>query len=183
MNLQHVNIKVFVDGESNVDKEQVIKLFHQWVADQAMDEMLIDVADYSHVPAGPGVVAVGLQADYALDNAGNRLGLLYNRKASLDGSNEDRIRSAVQAASKACSLLEAAFDGLKFSRQEFEIIINDRALAPNNEETFEACQAELPGILASVLGTSDMQLDYNRDPRSRFGATVRLAAPTDALGA
>ncbi len=181
MNLQHINIKVFVDGEMNVQTDEIIKLFHHWVANQSMDEMLIDVADYSHVPAGPGIMAVGLEADYAFDNRGNRLGLLYNRKAPLEGSNEDRIRSAVQAAAKACGLLEAAFDGLKFSRQEFEIIINDRALAPNNDATYEACQGELPGILESVLGSSDMKLDYNRDPKSRFGAKVSLATPSEAL--
>ena len=87
MNLQHINVKIFVDGELTVDPERFIELFHRWVATQAMAEMLIDVADYRHVPNGPSVVLVGHEADYVLDNTGGRYGLVYNRKAPLDGND------------------------------------------------------------------------------------------------
>ena len=63
MNLQHVRVKFFVDGELNVDLQDVINTFHGWVAEQSMDEMMIDVADYRHVPNGPSVVMVGLKVD------------------------------------------------------------------------------------------------------------------------
>ena len=43
MNLQHVNIKIFADGDVNVDLEQIVEVFHSWVAEQSMDELLIDV--------------------------------------------------------------------------------------------------------------------------------------------
>ena len=55
MNVQHVNVKFFVDGELNVDWERFIEVFHVWVAEQSTDELLIDVADYRHVPMGPGL--------------------------------------------------------------------------------------------------------------------------------
>ena len=63
-----------VDAEE-ADLEQIVELFHQWVADQSMPEMLIDIADYRHVPDGPGSVLVGLESDYAIDHAGGRYGL------------------------------------------------------------------------------------------------------------
>jgi hypothetical protein len=179
MNLQHVNVKIFVDGELTVDPERFIEVFHRWVAAQSMDEMLIDVADYRHVPMGPSVVLVGHEADYVLDNAGNRYGLVYNRKASLDGSNEDRLSQALQSAAKACSLLEAELTGLRFSRQEFALSINDRGLAPNTAETYEACQAEIPAFLKQLTGTGDFEVAYDRDPRHVFKATVSLANPFD----
>ena len=107
MELQHVNIKIFVDGDLQVDLQRIIEVFHRWTAEQSMDEMLIDVADYRHVPAGPGVVLVGHEADYGLDNAGNRQGLLYNRKASIEGSNADRLGQA--GVHVRCSLRKMAW--------------------------------------------------------------------------
>ena len=179
MNLQHVNVKIRVDGEMIVDWEDFIDVFHRWVAEQSMDEMLIDVADYRHVPNGPGVVLVGHEADYAMDNTGGRAGLHYNCKVARGSSNEDRVRHALASAAGACLLLEAEFEGLKFSRREFELTINDRALAPNNRQTLEACSAELPELLQKVLGASEIDLDYNRDPRCLFGVVVRLGSPFD----
>lgn len=179
MNLQHVNVKIFVDGTLTVDPERFIEVFHRWVAAQAMDEMLIDVADYRHVPAGPSVVLVGHEADYVMDNTGNRYGLVYNRKAPLEGSNEDRFSQAFRAAARACSLLEAEVDGLRFSRQEFKLSINDRALAPNTEETYEVCRTEIPAFVQKSLGQNDFEVDYDRDPRRLFGATVCLKSPVD----
>ena len=177
MELQHVNIKIFVDGDLQVDLQGIIEVFHRWTAEQSMDEMLIDVADYRHVPAGPGVVLVGHEADYGLDNAGHRQGLLYNRKAPLEGSNADRFRQALAAALNACDLLEAEFPGqLKFSRQEFELIINDRALAPNTSETFEACKPELQAFLGEI-GQADAKLTHDAESRRRFGVNVKLIQP------
>jgi len=179
MNLQHVNVKIFVDGELTVDLERFLEIFHGWVAEQSMEELLIDVADYRHVPHGPGVVLVGHEADYAMDHAGGRYGLLYNRKAPLEGSNAERFLQALRAASKACSLLETAFSELRFDRHRFEIFINDRALAPNTDETRDELRSELAAFLHNVLGETDFQIDDRRDPRSRVGADVHLSNPLE----
>src|SRR5687767_4206861 len=102
MNLQHVNVKILVEGGLTVDPERIVKVFHRWVGEQSMDELLVDVADYSHVPDGPGVVLVGLEADYSLDHMQGRSGLRYNRKGPLEGTNLDRFHQAFAAASEAC---------------------------------------------------------------------------------
>lgn len=179
MNLQHVNAKIPVDGQLGVDPGEFIKIFHRWVADQSMDELLIDVADYRHVPAGPGVMLIGLDADYSLDNQRHRCGLLYNRKAPLEGSNEDRLLQAFRSAAKACTLLESELAGLRFSRQELELFFNDRALAPNNEATFEYCQQMVPAFLEKQFAGNSFQIEYHRDPRSRFGLNVQFEKPIE----
>lgn len=175
MELQHINIKIPVEGELPVDPARFINTFHPWVAEQVFDEMMIDVLDYRHVPAGPGVVAVGLEADYGMDNGGGRWGLLYNRKAALDGSNADRFAQALAAAARACSMLEAEYqaDGLKFSRTEFELIVNDRALAPNTAETFAACKADLEKFLKTELGHDGITIEQQGDARTRFAVSVK----------
>ncbi len=180
MDLQHVNVKIYVEGDLTVDCERFIEVFHRWIQEQALDGLLIDVADYRHVPAGPGVVLIGHEADFAMDNAGNRYGLLYNRKAPLDGSNADRFSQAFHAAANACQMLEAEFEEngpLKFSRQEFELFINDRAVAPNTSDTFQACKDDLESFLTNLLGHTEFTLEQHSDPRSRFGVTVTVAKP------
>lgn len=183
MELQHVNVKIYVEGDLQVDPEQLIELFHEWVSQQVADELLIDVADYWHVPAGPGVVVVGHEADYAMDNGGDQYGMLYNRKAPLDGDNQSRLRQALGAAAAACRRLEEAFHGdgaLRFSRDEFAIIINDRGLAPNSEETLDACRPDLEAFLKSSLGHSEFTVErQSDDPRFRFGVVVRSGQPFD----
>lgn len=179
MELQHVNVKIFVDGDLPVDPEQFINVFHSWTAEQSREELLIDVADYRHVPAGPGVVLVGHEADYAMDHAGRRWGLLYNRKVTTDGSNEDRFAQAFRAAASACLRLEDELPRLKFNRQEFQLLINDRALAPNVPETFEACRGEIASFLRTLLGHGDAVLTAEPDPRRRFGVMVQTGQPID----
>jgi len=179
LNLQHVNAKVFVDGELTVDLEDVIQVFHTWVAAQAFDELLIDVADYRHVPAGPGVVMVGHQADYGLDFADNKPGLLYNCKAEASGSNEDRFAAAIKAAVRVCLLLEKELDGLKFCRRQVEFCINDRGLAPNTDETRSAVEPEMPQIVAGIAGSDAFSIEYSSDPRARLGGIITFNEPLD----
>ena len=181
MDLQHINVKIFVEGDLPVDLARFIDVFHEWIRNQALSELLIDVADYGHVPAGPGVLLVGHEADYSMDNTNDRFGLRYNRKAPLEGTNEDRFRQALRCALKACQLLEERFagEGLKFSRREFELFVNDRALAPNTPETYAACRPELESFLQTVLGHDDFQMEHHSDPRSRFGITIQSARPFD----
>ena len=184
MELQHVNVKIPVEGELAVAPRLFIDVFHQWIREGVFDELLIDVADYRHVPAGPGVMLIGHEADYSLDNAGGRWGLRYNRKAPLAGTNEDRFAQALRSAAGACRLLETHFaaDGpLAFSRREFELLINDRALAPNTPETWAACQPELSTCVKRMLGHGDFSLEQHQDRRARFGVTVAAARPFDLM--
>ena len=179
MNLQHVNVKIFVDGVLAVDPRRFIEVFHRWVAEQSMDELLIDVADYRHVPAGPGIMLVGHEADYSLDNTANRWGLRYNYKATREGSNADRLSHSLQSAAKACSLLETEFSNLKFAKDHFELSINDRSLAPNTDETFAACKAELMTFLQSELGENNADFAHDIDPRKLFSMVVKLSKPLE----
>ncbi len=180
MQLQHVNIKMFVEGPLGIDPARVIDIFHAWIRDKALDGLLIDVADYRHVPAGPGVMLIGLEGDYNLDNTGDRWGLRYNRKASLDGSNDDRLRQAIQAAAKACLLLEETLANespLKFCRDEFELCINDRAHAPNTPDTLSVCLPEVETFVAGFLGHKDFTLTHDPAPRSLFRLNIKSAKP------
>jgi hypothetical protein len=179
MELQHLIAKIYVANDLKLNPALVVNVFHRWVAAQSMPEMLVDVAELLHVPAGPGVIAVGHEADYALDRTGGRWGVLYRRKTILPGTNAERVTQALRAAASAAVLLEAEFrTELAFSRREFELIVNDRALAPNRPETFTAAQADLEAGVKEFLGHADFKLaPQDGDRRRRFAVSVRTAQP------
>src|SRR5512138_3801588 len=135
MNVQHINIKFFLQNPESVRLDDFGAVFNNWIQRGALPELLVDVADYLHVHYGPGVILIGHEADYSLDNRAGRLGLLYNRKAALDGSLQDKLMQAARAALTAARLLEKE-NGVKFRGEEVQVIINDRLLAPNTPETF-----------------------------------------------
>jgi hypothetical protein len=175
--MQHINAKIFVEGELAVPLARFIEVFHGWVANQALDEMLIDVADYRHVPDGPGVVMVGLESDWSLDHTGGRYGLRYNRKAALEGTDDDRFAHALRLAGNVCGLLEERFADLKFSRTEFELFVNDRASASQTPEGVETFKTALASFLKNTLGQEKFDATFSEDPRSLVGAVVRLPSP------
>ena len=175
MELQHVNVKLLVQTPEEVDLEPLIPIFHGWIQGQDSDELLLDVADYRHVPEGPGVVLIGHQANYSVENTDSRLGVRYNRKAALEGSNQDRLKQATRAALAAAQRLESepGLNGkLRFNGQELELFFNDRLLAPNLDETREAIEPELRAFLQKLFSGSEFSLRYNSDPRRLFSVSI-----------
>jgi hypothetical protein len=181
MELQHINVKLPVENPGEVDLELLIPVFHKWIQDQVCEELLLDVADYRHVEAGPGVVLIGHQANYSVDNADGRLGIRYNRKAELGGSNQDRLRQATRAALTACQRLESepSLNGqLRFNRRELELFINDRLLAPNLQTTHGAADPDLRTFFQDLFAGSGFSLSNNNgDPRRLFSVSVRTSRP------
>ncbi len=182
MELQHVNVKLFVKNAEEVDLEALIPVFHSWIQDQAHGDLLLDVADYRHVRSGPGVVLIGHQGNYSLDNTGGRLGVRYNRKAGLEGTNQDRLVQATHAALAACRRLETEprLDGrIQFNGYEIEVFINDRLLAPNRPGTRNAADSEFRTLFSTLFGDIEYSMSYPQDPRSLFSVYVRTSQAFD----
>jgi sulfite reductase (ferredoxin) len=180
MDFQHVNVKLLIENPEEVELEPLIPVFHTWIEDQNGDELLIDVADYTHVPAGPGIVLVGHEGNYSVDNTDNRLGVRYNRKAALDGTNQERLAQAVRAALTACQRLESEprMDGkLRFNGQDIEIFLNDRLIAPNNNATREAAESDFQVFFQKLFRGKEYSMNYGNDPRQLFTAYVKAAQP------
>jgi len=182
MEFQHINAKLFVKNAEEINLEALIPVFHGWIQDQAPGELLLDVADYRHVRSGPGVVLIGHQGNYSLDNTGNRLGVRYNRKAMLEGTNQDRLVQATQAALAACRRLEAdpRLDGaIQFNGREIELCLNDRLLAPNRPETRAAAEPEFRTFFSTLFGDIEYSVSYPQDPRSLFSVQVQTSQAFD----
>lgn len=182
MELQHLNVKLFAEGPSRVEREAFTPIFHSWIQEQVCEELLIDVADYLHVPAGPGIVLVGYEADYSMEETDNRLGLRYNRKAAVTGDNGARLRQALRAALLACRRLESdpRLGGtLRFNRRELAWQVNDRALAPNTPATWQACRGDFEKFFQAVFAGEAFELIPSSEPRERFGFVVKIEKSFD----
>ena len=61
MDLQKLTVKFFTVPPDSVPLTEFIEIFHGWI--QATDGIYHDVADYSHMESGPGIVLVAQQAN------------------------------------------------------------------------------------------------------------------------
>jgi len=180
MQLQHVNVKLLLQNSQSVSLEPLIPVFHNWIENQNGDELLIDIADYTHVPAGPGVVLIGHEGNYSVDNADDRLGVRYNRKAALSGDNQDILAQATRAALSACQRLESEprLDGkFRFNGQDIEIFINDRLVAPNNAASCKTLDPDFQLFSQKLFRGKEYSIAYGTDPRALFTAKVKAARP------
>jgi hypothetical protein len=186
MEAKRLDVKLFATG-SSVDPKLLIPVFHGWIQRGAItDELLIDVADYSHVVDGPGVLLVGHEAHYGFAQSKGRSALLYSqRRAPVAGSFAEALRYGLVHALRAASLLqkEEALGGkLAFSGQELLLRINDRLAAPNTKETFAAVQPVAREVLGALLG-SGLTLEAAPPSGELFTLHARGTAPAsiDAL--
>jgi hypothetical protein len=84
----------------------------------------------------------------------------------------------VNAVESAATLLEdePEFSGnLHFDRNAWEVAVNDRALAPNTEATWQALSPVIHGVFDSIIGAGRYSLERNRDSRELFAVTVAAA--------
>jgi hypothetical protein len=172
MDLQHLNVKIFTGGNA-IDLAEAIPVFQRWIQDAVCEELLIDVADYRHVPGGPGVLLAAHEAHYSLDSTG----LLYNRRAAVEGTAQDKLLQAFFAALEACRRLEEDFAGrLKFDGGRCEVTVNDRLLAPNTDETWQALEPDFRNFFDTLLGRGAYKLERRGGPRERFRISVEAAS-------
>ena len=174
MELQKINVKVFTAEPSKVPLTDFIDVFHGWI--QATDGVYLDVADYSHMQAGPGIVLVADDANVSIDETDNRRGLLYSQKRKLGGSNLEKLSAVLRSALENCQRLEqepTLCGKLRFAGNQVEILVNDRLVAPNTDVTFEKIRPEIDFLARRLYATTNFTLLRNQqDPRHRFNVTI-----------
>src|SRR5690606_15797570 len=95
---QKFQFKLFIETPEALSQEAVIPVFHDFIREKALPELLIDVADYRHVHEGPGVVLIGHGYDLYVDEMDGRPGLLFSRKREATGSVEEILRRSLAIA-------------------------------------------------------------------------------------
>ena len=178
-----VDLKLFLQEPVEVELEDFIPIFHNWIQHQRLDELPIDVVDYRHVHNGPGVMLIAHDAQYAIDVADGRVGLLYSRRRETHPARNaiqsmtERLQSVVQCALAACRLLEAepSLQGrVRFRGDELLLRVNDRLVSPT-PAAFDDLQAHLQPVLASLYPDCQVEVARCGESDSRLAVAIKAA--------
>ncbi|QXD16239.1 hypothetical protein GQ464_004605 [Rhodocaloribacter litoris] len=177
-----LRVKYFLEDPSAPPFDAIVPVFHRWIQQRRVEELLIDVANYRHVHEGPGIVLIGHEADYALDHGG-RPGLAYTRKRDLTAGAGDDLAAALHLALgqalNACHLLatEPELAGrVAFRTDEVEITFFDLLRHPNTAATAGRLAPVIRAVAAERYGREPARLERVHDD-PRFHLTLRLAFP------
>jgi len=176
MELLRFGVKFFAENPAAVRLEEFIPVFHRWIQKHTVGGLLVDVADYSHVAQGPGVLLVGHEADFYMDEAEGPLGLLYSRKLPFEGTFADRVEQGLRTALDACAKLvaEPELKGrLTFRTGEALFLANDRLAAPNTEAAFAGLKPGLETAGRKLFPKGVAVTREGADPRGRLAARLR----------
>ena len=179
--LQRINVKFYLQEPESLSAQEAFRIFNSWIP-ATPDEILIDVADYSHLAEGPLTLLVGHEANYILDNHSAELGLLYSRKQPADGDLTERLASAFKAALAACRRLEdepSLTGKVKFRSDDVLLVANDRLNATNDEAGEKALRAALSPVLAQLFAGAEYAVVRDPDPQLRLNLRIRCQTDAD----
>jgi len=178
VDLERFAIKFFMRPEVDVDDAKFIDIFHDWIRHEKLNHVMLDVADYRHVPHGPGIMLVTHEVNYALDRENGAFGLYAQRKRGDETTTEEKLLGLVKSTAEFGALLESdsRLDGkLKLEGGKFHYIANDRLNAPNTEEAFNALKPELEAIANQIYpGKSVSVTQLDNDPSARLTAVIEV---------
>jgi hypothetical protein len=166
---------------ASLDLHPFIGIFHRFIQQGEVPGLLIDVADYAHVPDGPGVMLIGHDVDYGIDCSGGRAGLLTTRKRCADVPLAEALRDTLQRALQAVAAIEAD-DGtdLRFGTAAVTLQFIDRLATPNTDLAFESVRGEIAAIADRLYGPGGARIEREHADDSRRVLTVHIAADETA---
>jgi hypothetical protein len=185
INLQNVQWKIHLDESTVGNHHDWFKVFGTWIV--GSPEVFVDVADYSHVTDGPVIFLSGHNEAYTLDKTTGRHGLLYERRQPVETANAQTLHDSLKTTLSHAALVEndATFKTKpKFLAGDVKFIVNNRAIAPNNDETLAALKPELDALFAKIYGAGNYTLTREQDARQRFMVHVKAKSAvsvSDAL--
>jgi hypothetical protein len=178
---KRISVKIFASNPDALNLEAVAPVFQRWIQQKRVEGVLIDVADYRHVPEGPGILLIAHEGDYAVNEFDGRPGVQYMVKIHEEASLPDLLRLAFRRALAAAQLLEteSTLGGLRFNTGDLQINFVDRLNVPNTEASFNALIAAVAPLLPAGSITWAQQ-----DPREFLSLNITLdgtVTPADLL--
>ena len=184
MDLQKFGIKLFLNVDNDFNSRDFIPVFHNWIQDKIVeDHLLIDVADYSHVPDGPGVMLVAHEGCFSLDQENYQPGLMYMRKTTIDGSFKERFIRVLSDTVQAAKRLRAnnINKEVNFINNSFRFITNDRRIAENTLENQNLYQHEIQNVLQEAYSVGNIEYEDASNEHERLAFTVNFNTDNNIL--
>ncbi len=145
--------------------------------------MLIDVADYKHVPDGPGVMLIGHDGDFSIDLAEGRPGPRYVRKRGWDDPDGDDAQVLQARLDEVLSMLQPGADAqagerklrkiVRCAKGELQVTFSDQLRTPNTAESFTAIEADILAVLVQRHADGLISLErVSRSPHEALTVNV-----------
>ena len=169
-----------VAGET-LDVDAAISVFHRWIREGcALEGLLIDVADYRHVPDGPGVLLIGLDRDRSIEFSTGEVAIRSMSKRPLADDLTGHVRAvAHDALVLAAGLAEpdAFGDTARIDLGGCRVTVLDRLRSTN--DAAGAATVE-PAVREALEGLEPGEIVREiSDPRGPLSLRVALGAGGD----
>ena len=147
-----IGLKKYFELPFTIELEDFISVFHRWIQEDRIHEhVMIDVADYKHIPDGPGIMIIAHEGNLSIDLEDGQPGLLYMRKTPLKetlAENIKEVQSIVDFAAELLSIDPQLNGKIKFEKGHYRLITNDRF-------HFERNQTIEPNVLSETSKVFD----------------------------
>ncbi len=182
--VQQLEVELELADGATVDQAALIPIFHRWIQEDRLgaDTLLIDVADYRHVPGGPGVMLIADGAQWRMDEGGGRTGLVYARKRDPLGEPAAKLEEAFRNLLRAAVALEAepALRGtLRFAGDRARVTVMSR-LALAGDQASYAAFAPAVRAFAARLWDGEAEVGPAFEPREPLAVAIRADPATPA---
>lgn len=178
--LQRIAVKIHAEGAAGMSLDPLLVVFGRWRGEPEHPEQWVDLADYAHIPRGPGIVLVGKRANFSFEQGGSGPGFLYASKTDLSGDDEQRLRAVLGRCFQLAARLagEPEFPGrVRPCPESLDLIFNDRLATPNLIETDRRLRPSVTAALDRLYGSGAWQMAAETDPGQRFGFAIRSRHP------
>jgi len=176
MTLNKINVKIYLEKGQDIPLNTFIPIFHRFIQKDLLEGMLVDVAEYTHVHEGPGVLLIAHEGNYSVDETDGKRGLLYNFKRASSANAEENMKTAFRRALKACELLEKEPElagKMKFNPSRLRIFINDRLNTSGKNRGFSELEESIRPLLEKLTG-SLIKLIPEMDPQKLTAFEVEV---------
>jgi hypothetical protein len=177
MDLQRVSLKILSNAPATLNLDPFLAIFGRWRADASHPAQWVDLADYAHMPRGPGIVLIGHRCNFSFDLGTAAPGILYLSKKDLTGTLPDRLRSVFcDAFTLALSLLqEKDFpENVQLRTGALELAFNDRLETPHADRTDEELRPAVVTVLDGLFGAGGYHLRPEPDRGRRYGFGIEV---------
>lgn len=181
MSVERWIVKFAAGDPESFHSEAFVPVFHHWIQKHRLPLMLIDVADYAHVPDGPGVLLVSHEYQIFIDRFDGRPGLTVQRKLR-GGAGTASLVETLRAALQVVQAVERepSLPGAKFRLDEVEVVANDRLHGPNTDDGWAAVEPSLREAGRSLYGEAATVARVAVDCGRRLTARIAGDASDDS---
>ncbi len=174
--MKPLKLTVAVPATVSVDLSNAAGVYHRFIQRSLVEGFILDVADYRHVPDGPGMMLVGQDVEYNL--TANTVSVTLKRTGD---ELAVQFRNAVRFLLGAVDQINE--DGslpTTFDLSSWTVSIADRKLG-TNAEVQEAAVAEIAPIAEEIFGQATVSAIKAADERNLPQVSVFVAGAEGVL--